>query len=124
MYQCDCRDPLACKRIHPRKNRQLTSIVNLSAAPRPAQGDVLKRLAFALVSLLFAPLVLADFGDYLAHEVSGDTVTIRSDRGEVRVRAIGDQAFEIHYLETDVKQLPSFALAPDLSTAVPTVGES
>ena len=124
MYQCDCRDPLACKRIHPRKNRQLTSIVNLSAAPRPAQGDVLKRLAFALVSLLFAPLVLADFGDYLAHEVSGDTVSIRSDRGEVRVRAIGDQAFEIHYLETDVKQLPSFALAPDLSTAVPTVGET
>ena len=53
----------------------------------------------------------ADFGEYESHKVGGGTLTVHSEMGELRVTAIDDAAFEIHYLENGVKQLPSFAIS-------------
>ena len=66
--------------------------------------------------LLFVALATsvshADFGDYRAHEHLGNTLTMTTTRGQLRIKAVDDAAFEVHYIEQGVKQLPSFALAP------------
>ena len=53
----------------------------------------------------------ADFGEYDGHTVTGRTLTVSSEMGQVRITAIDDAAFEVHYVENGVKQLPSFAIA-------------
>ena len=70
-----------------------------------------------LIALLRAPAALAGFGDYVAHELDGATLVIRSDVGELRLTVIDDAAFEVHYVEAGLRQLPSFALADDLRYA-------
>ena len=70
---------------------------------------------------LNTPFALADFGDYASHAVDGETLIVQTSLGELRVTAIDDAAFEVHYVEDGVKQLPSFALAgdpPRITTAV------
>ena len=61
---------------------------------------------------LFASTCWADFGEYRSHALDGNTLTIQSSRGELRITAVDNAAFEVHYVEDGVKQLPSFALAP------------
>ncbi len=79
----------------------------------------------------FAPLVLsalllaadasADFGHYESHAQSGNTLTIQSDRGELHLTAVNEAAFEVHYVEPGVRQLPSFALDAELDQNPPAV---
>ena len=70
------------------------------------------RAAPALVLILFlAQIARADFGTYESHVLVGQALTIRTDVGEVSITAVHDAAFEVHYRERGVKQLPSFALA-------------
>ena len=79
------------------------------------------RLIAAAALALLASQANADFGDYVAHALDGQTLTIRTSMGELRVTAVDDAAFEVHYLEDGIKQLPSFALAgdaPEVSTAL------
>jgi oligosaccharide 4-alpha-D-glucosyltransferase len=71
----------------------------------------LKRLAILLAALLSATAARADFGQYEDHTLDGDTLTIESTLGTLRISAVDDAAFEVHYVEDGVKQLPSFALA-------------
>ncbi len=76
-----------------------------------------------LVALLLACSAAAgaDFGDYAAHRLEGQTLVVESDVGEVRLTAIDDVGFEVHYRETGVTQLPSFALAgppPQIRTSL------
>ncbi len=67
---------------------------------------------FLLVTaLLLAAPAHADFGSYESHALDGDTLVITSTRGELRLTAIDDAAFEVHYVEPGIRQLPSFALA-------------
>ena len=63
----------------------------------------------------------ADFGEYEGYEFDGNTLTISSTEGRLRIAAVDDAAFEVHYVGKGVKQLPSFALAPqdrEFSTAI------
>ena len=92
--------------------------------PHPDREYVLRYLAIRIVLLLAAPWAVADFGEYESHEVAGDRVIVHSERGDLSIRAIDDHALEVHYLETGIKQLPSFALAPDLPHVTPVVNES
>ena len=72
----------------------------------------MKRLAILFAALLFASAARADFGQYESHTLNGNTLTIESSVGALRITAVDDAAFEVHYVEDGVRQLPSFALAP------------
>ena len=70
-------------------------------------------------ALLSASAAWADFGQYENHTLDGDTLTIESTLGTLRISAVDDSAFEVHYVENGVQQLPSFALASrDLGHAI------
>ncbi len=75
----------------------------------------------AVAAALVAAPVAADFGEYREHTLDGQTLEIHTDRGRLRITAIDDAAFDVHYLEDGVEQLPSFTLAgqpPPLEVAV------
>ena len=74
----------------------------------------MRRLAvIAVLAAYLAPAAHADFGTYASHELAGQTLTVRTDRGELRITALDDASVEVHYLEEGVQQLPSFAIASD-----------
>ena len=60
--------------------------------------------------LLFSGFAWAAFGEYEDHELADQTLVIRTTMGELTIAAIDDAAFEVHYRESGVEQLPSFAL--------------
>jgi len=82
----------------------------------------MRRLFLAAVLVVsVGPAARADFGEYLSHDLNGQTLAVHTEMGELRITALDDAAFEVHYLESGVGQLPSFALAdklPWVSTAV------
>ena len=81
----------------------------------------MRRTILTIAALLAALPAAADFGQYQGHELVDQTLIVQSDIGELRITAVDDAAFEVHYVEDGVKQLPSFALAgdyPDVMTAV------
>ena len=52
---------------------------------------------------------------------------VESELGEVRLTVIDDAGFEVHYRETDVTQLPSFALAgppPQIRASLADTGDT
>jgi oligosaccharide 4-alpha-D-glucosyltransferase len=61
--------------------------------------------------LLLAHGAEADFGNYENHALVGQSLIVQTDIGEMSVTAVDDAAFEVHYRERGIKQLPSFALA-------------
>ena len=75
----------------------------------------------AVLALFLAANADADFGRYESHALSGNTLTVRSDRGELHLTAIDDAAFEVHYVEPGVRQLPSFALTDELKHNPPAI---
>ena len=81
----------------------------------------MNRLAALALTLLAAQTSYADFGDYESHEYFGNTLVIATTDGILGLTAVDDAALEVHYAEHGVKQLPSFALAPqnnDFTSAV------
>ena len=79
----------------------------------------MKRLIVLLACV--ASTAWADFGDYEGHEFNGNTLTVSSTEGRLRITAVDDAAFEVHYVGDGVKQLPAFVLEPQVreySTAV------
>lgn len=82
------------------------------------------RLVLAPVALLLAATATADFGTYRSHVVTGQTLVVTTDLGELRIAAVDDAAFEVHYVEDGVRQLPSFAIAPDRPDVVTAVAET
>ena len=72
----------------------------------------MKRIGAVLLTLLAAGSAWAEFGEYQGHEAANATLTVATTRGTLRIAAVDDAAFEVHYLEEGVTQLPSFALAP------------
>jgi oligosaccharide 4-alpha-D-glucosyltransferase len=76
-----------------------------------------------LLSLVAAP-ALADFGDYQSHAVADQTLTVRTDLGELHITAVADAAFEVHYIEDGIEQLPSFARAGEPPAVVTAIAET
>jgi len=72
-----------------------------------------KQLTAAIFAAFLVSSAYADFGEYLSHDLDGQTLVVQTDMGELRVTAVDEAAFEVHYVEPGVKQLPSFALAGD-----------
>lgn len=75
-----------------------------------------------LLAIYLAPSASAEFGEYLEHEVSESSVVVSTTIGKLRVTAVDEAAFEVHYRETGVKQLPSFAIAGE-SHGIPVAVE-
>ncbi len=65
----------------------------------------------ALLLVCLARPALADFGSYESHTLTGQALVVQTDIGEMSITAVDDAAFEVHYREGGVRQLPSFALA-------------
>ena len=65
----------------------------------------------ALVLLAFALSAQADFGDYEDHALLGQSLLVETTMGSMRITAVDNAAFYVHYVEDGVAQLPSFALA-------------
>jgi oligosaccharide 4-alpha-D-glucosyltransferase len=84
----------------------------------------LNRIAILFAAILFAGTTQADFGQYEDHAVDGATLTITSTLGKLRITAVDDAAFELHYVEEGVSQLPSFALAGQTGDIPGTVEEN
>jgi len=79
------------------------------------------RRLFAVVFLTAAAAgARADFGEYVSHDIRGQTLVVETTSGELRIAAYNDSSFEVHYVEADVKQLPSFAI-DGTPRPVPTV---
>lgn len=79
------------------------------------------RTALPLLALLLASPAFADFGEYDSHSLAGQTLVIQTNMGELSITAVDDSAFEVHYRENGIRQLPSFAKAgtpPLLQTTV------
>ncbi len=70
------------------------------------------RSAPTVAALLFlAQAALADFGTYESHALVGQALIVQTDIGEMSITAVDDAAFEVHYRQDGVRQLPSFAMA-------------
>ncbi len=81
----------------------------------------------AAMLLLCAQAALADFGSYESHALVGQELVVQTNIGEMSITAVDNAAFEVHYRERGVRQLPSFALdgAPaELTAAVVDHGDS
>ena len=70
------------------------------------------------VGILVATTAVADFGEYQNHTLEEQTLVVISNIGELRITPVDDAAFEVHYIEDGVKQLPSFAIADGAASAV------
>ncbi len=84
----------------------------------------MRRLTLLLLSVLASVPALADFGLYRNHETSAQSLLVNTDRGQLEIRAVDNAAFEVHYREVGVQQLPSFAIAPDIASVPVTLNES
>ena len=81
-------------------------------------------LILALAIFLVGP-ANADFGQYQSHRLDGTSLVVASDLGELRVTPVDDAAFEVHYIENGVKQLPSFAIeSSDPADIVSAISET
>ena len=78
--------------------------------------------AACLVPLISTP---AFARDYVRHELIGNTLSVYTTDGVVKLRALGSDALEIAYEPDGVRQLPSFALpeAPAIAPAAVELGE-
>jgi len=59
---------------------------------------------------------------YVSHKIKGDSLLIQFESGSVKFTALPGDALEVHYLQTAVKQLPSFGKNDSLVTVKPTIG--
>ncbi len=78
---------------------------------------------FLLLSVVFLSscALLGPKHGYVSHQLEDDSLVIQSEFGEVRFTALPGEAIEVHYLQTDVKQLPSFAKEETLQSVKPQV---
>ncbi|MGI9234818.1 MAG: TIM-barrel domain-containing protein, partial [Woeseiaceae bacterium] len=73
-----------------------------------------------ILALLAATGASADFGEYRGHSLDGQSLVVISDLGDLVITPLDDAAFEVHYRESGVKQLPSFAIDRDNASEVMT----
>ncbi len=81
----------------------------------------MRKLFLTFAALAAAAPVSADFGDYRGHVIEDQALVVTTDVGELRITAFDDAAFEVHYVEEGVRQLPSFAITggpPDVRSSI------
>ncbi|WP_234977383.1 TIM-barrel domain-containing protein [Ferrimonas marina] len=72
-------------------------------------------------SLLAMPLFALSLGGNAwaakvkSHQFDGDTLVLHTDEGQVHLTGYGDGALAVHYQNSGIKQLPSYALDPNAS---------
>jgi oligosaccharide 4-alpha-D-glucosyltransferase len=71
-----------------------------------------------VAALLASSCATADFGQYQSHMLDGQSLVVVSDLGQLTISPVDDAAFEVHYRENGIKQLPSFAIDPTRTTNV------
>ncbi|MGB5576723.1 MAG: TIM-barrel domain-containing protein, partial [Woeseiaceae bacterium] len=71
-----------------------------------------------VATLLASSCASADFGQYQSHALDGQSLVVVSDLGQLTISPVDDAAFEVHYRENGIKQLPSFAIDPTRTTKV------
>jgi oligosaccharide 4-alpha-D-glucosyltransferase len=76
-----------------------------------------------LISLLIMLTSPATAREYVRHSLNGQTLSITTNDGTVKLRALATDAFEIAYQPDGIKQLPSFALTDDTQSAKISVKE-
>ncbi len=54
---------------------------------------------------------------YISHHFEDDSLIIQSEFGEVKFTALPGDSLEVHYLQTGIRQLPSYAKDESLQTA-------
>ncbi len=85
----------------------------------------MRRWYLFVAALFVAASANADFGQYRGYKLDGPTLVVVSDLGQLQITPVDDAAFEVHYIENGVKQLPSFAMDPNDKTVLqPAVSES
>ena len=83
------------------------------------------RLLFLFIATVFTVNpASADFGQYESHRMDGSSLIIVSDLGQLHVTPLDDAAFEVHYVEDGVKQLPSFAIAQRTRDVISALSET
>ena len=80
-----------------------------------------RTLLLLSVVFLSSCALLGPKHNYVSHQLEDDSLVIQSEFGEVRFTALPGEAIEVHYLQTDVKQLPSFAKDESLQVVKPKV---
>ncbi|MBA6416360.1 DUF5110 domain-containing protein [Colwellia sp. 6M3] len=70
------------------------------------QSSALYLLALILIFISWQGLTR----DYINHQLSGNTLAVRTSDGIVEINALNQSAFEVHYQPIGFKQLPSFAI--------------
>ncbi|MFC4291133.1 TIM-barrel domain-containing protein [Sphingorhabdus arenilitoris] len=68
-------------------------------------------IIYGAICLLAALPSFAGAREYVSHKLEGQTLSIATDEGNVTVRAVSADAFEIVYDINEDKQFPSFALS-------------
>ena len=71
-----------------------------------------------VATLLASSCASADFGQYQSHALDGQSLVVVSDLGQLTISPVDNAAFEVHYREYGIKQLPSFAIDPTRMTKV------
>ncbi|NND43801.1 MAG: glycosyl hydrolase, partial [Xanthomonadales bacterium] len=82
------------------------------------------KAAFVLAALFAFSNAEAEFGNFREFRVDGRDLTIATTRGQLRLTAHASGALEVHYLESGVAQLPSFAIADETPGADIQVSDS
>ena len=84
----------------------------------------MKRTILIVAALFATTTASADFGQYQSHTLDGQSLVVTSDIGELSITAVDDAAFEVHYRESGIKQLPSFAIGERQTNIVTALSES
>ncbi|WP_237067525.1 glycoside hydrolase family 31 protein [Microbulbifer guangxiensis] len=68
----------------------------------------------ALIGLLGTGVIQSALArDYVAHSLDGDVLNLELSDARVTLTPLNDASIEVHYQREGIKQLPSFAIAPD-----------
>lgn len=79
---------------------------------------ILSSLVFLASCETLAPI---SSGSYISHRLQDQSLIIRTEFGEIKYSALPGEAFEVHFLHSGAKQLPSFAKDEALKPVKPTI---
>jgi len=106
------------------QNPHRAEIKNTMHKQLPRIARPVFRVLFLLGIVLLTSCVLINpdrANNYISHQLRDDSLVIQSGFGEVKFTALPGDAIEVHYLQSGIVQLPSFARDETLQPVVPEV---